>query len=899
MKRSTRFIIAVLTVGGVTLSCDDGRLLTDVEQQPFQSELEAVAGPDTLFVGEQATYSTTVRVGDDEVTADVIDWGADPPAVLTFDTTNHTSSLQVEGAVPGQATLTATTDHPSLTEEQADHDLVVLLLDVEAVTPATGDTTIAALGETFVVRARGIGDQGASADSSGLTWTHAGSALSVTSPLDGRDALSVESVAAGTDTLSARQGQSLCVQGDCVATIVVRVAPTVARVEADDSVRFNAIGTTRTLSATAYDSNDNALGNVTVSWALVDPADSTVIELAGDSATSRANGSAAIVATVSGAADTTHVVVRQVAETLSISPGTIGDTLVGGDQVQLNAAAADSNGMAIADTSLTWSSTDVDVATVTSAGLVTAQETAELDSATVVAASGPESDSVRIFVGPVTLTSVRVTPPADSIGSLNGTKSLLAQGLNQNGNPIPGQRFTWASRNTGAVTVTATTDSTARATGVAEGQAYVVATSTADATLSDSALVAVDQIVDSVALTPAVDTFTAHSQTRSFTARGFDALGSYVPDAVFSFSDDLQGLISVAATSDTTADVTSESNGTAELYATETATSNLADTARITVTQVPDSIVVTPADTTISAGSSAPLSADVFDANGALISDPSVDWRVLTADTAIASVSSTGVVTGRSPGTARVVANPSGDGTLADTSQVTVVAYTLAFDGDDYATAGTALNLDATTEPEGFTLEAWVYTTSGTGDEYILSKGGVPADKNSASYGLFLRDGKPAVFVRDGSGNPNAVDSLIAGSPISTSAWHHVGVTFDNTNQTATLYVDGSSVASATLGGSPINSTNTVYVGASSTTPDNALTGRLDELRVWSGVRTATEIGNTYQSVLNGTETGLRAYWSFDAGSGNPADLTGNGNLMTLAGSPNDPTYNQEFPSIP
>ena len=40
--------------------------------------------------------------------------------------------------------------------------------------------------------------------------------------------------------------------------------------------------------------------------------------------------------------------------------------------------------------------------------------------------------------------------------------------------------------------------------------------------------------------------------------------------------------------------------------------------------------------------------------------------------------------------------------------------------------------------------------------------------------------------------------------------------------------------------------------------------GRIDEVRVWSAARTATEIDDNYNRVLDGDETGLQGYWRFE-----------------------------------
>lgn len=63
------------------------------------------------------------------------------------------------------------------------------------------------------------------------------------------------------------------------------------------------------------------------------------------------------------------------------------------------------------------------------------------------------------------------------------------------------------------------------------------------------------------------------------------------------------------------------------------------------------------------------------------------------------------------------------------------------------------------------------------------------------------------------------------------------------------------------------------------------LAGQLDELRVWSTMRTQEQIRDTRFTTLSGTEPGLAGYWRFDTGSGATVeDESGRGNRLTLTG---------------
>lgn len=1324
-------LLAALVAAGFALSCDEGRLVTDIDSDPFEVTLGEVTGPDTINVGNPASYSIAILLDSEQVTADAIDWNATPAALLSLDTANHAASIQVTGQAPGPATLTAIVDHPDLVTTQKGHAIVVMLLGVEPVTPVDGDTTLTAVDDTLTVRARGVGDP-APADSAGLAWTHKGAALSVTPPLTGRDTLRVTAQAPGTDTLIFRQRDGYCREGQCVDTILVHVAQTPARLEAQDSVRFSSLDATATPSVEVFDRNSHTIAGAAVSWALVDPADSVYAALgaggmltarsngaalvsatagaavdtvavvvhqaiaditasadveltavgatdtvsvtavdpdgstvergytaawssrssavadvspmgdgravvtangegstyvvataesrtdsvrvtvsqaaatvtvapdsvtlgaldastqlaatvkdangnvatgavvtwsstneavaevseagevtakgvgtarvaatsgtAGDTAVvvvqqvpaaiavtdsvamialgetaglsaavtdaggssipgaavtwtvvsgagsasvaangtvmavgngmalvegsadnvrdtavvvvhqtvdsvvldstvfayqallvsdtlrvtaydsggtavsrpyavawsssatgvvaatqlpdtvrariqSQGDGSAVVVAAVEGKADTADVtvaqavdaivitpgadtlnaigfktvltaqpvdangqpspgvvawtaldpavatigaadtvtaittgtarftattggvedtaviLVRQVAATVALSPGTV-DTLLAGDTLHLTVVATDSGGTAIASPTAVWAADPDSVATVDAAGIVTGQTVAGLDSARISATVGPASDTVEVYVGVAALTTVAVTPNSDTITALTDTAQLTAQGLNQNGNPIPGETFTWQSRDTGVATVTA---GSGRVTAVGNGQTYIVATSNTNGALADSALVLVQQVPTSVAIDPTAWTFNALNDTRTFTATARDSRAQVVTGATFTWSDRLSPVIEHLGGGQFRGDAV----GSAYAVVIVSGVTGVQDSAAITVQQIPASIVISPALDTIPIAGSAGLAAAVADSNGnALSSPPTVIWASL--DPGTATVDGSGTVSGLATGTANIVAYPTGYlDAVMDTASVVVAAYTLDFDGGDYVTAGTGLNLDPGSEAAGFTLEAWVYPTSATGDEYLISKGGGTGsgDKGTASYGLYLKDGKPAFFIRYASGNPGAVDSVVASGTLATNTWHHLAVTFDNATSAANLYVNGSSVATATLGGTPVASTSTVIFGASATTPADPFTGRLDELRFWSGVRTPAAIAGTYQTRLTGAESGLLAYWPFDEGTGGTAaDLVAavTATLGTAAaGDGAEPTWTAESPTIP
>lgn len=120
--------------------------------------------------------------------------------------------------------------------------------------------------------------------------------------------------------------------------------------------------------------------------------------------------------------------------------------------------------------------------------------------------------------------------------------------------------------------------------------------------------------------------------------------------------------------------------------------------------------------------------------------------------------------------------------------------------------------------------------------------------------------------------------------------WHHIAVTWRQSDGAAQLYKDGTLAWSGEIaegkgiqgGGSMVFGHDQDSVGGGFN-PVDAFKGLLDEMRVWSVVRTEDEIRQGMTNALTGLETGLYGLWSFDEGEGTTAyDTTTNGNDVTL-----------------
>jgi uncharacterized protein YjdB len=190
----------------------------------------------------------------------------------------------------------------------------------------------------------------------------------------------------------------------------------------------------------------------------------------------------------------------------------------------------------------------------------------------------------------------------------------------------------------------------------------VVATS---GTSADTVVLQVAQIGASLALSPAARTLTSLQDTLTLAAVVLDANGRPLAGPAITWTSLNPTVVSVS----TTGKVTALANGTATIQAIGAGNTG---TAQITVAQAASRVVVAPSEVTIDLGSTLNLTGNAFDANNVAVVGGNA-WT--SSDPLVASVSSTGAVTGVSLGTANITLR---NGTSAAVAVVTVKVPTVA-----------------------------------------------------------------------------------------------------------------------------------------------------------------------------------------------------------------------------
>ena len=400
------------------------------------------------------------------------------------------------------------------------------------------------------------------------------------------------------------------------------------------------VGTSQTLTAAVTPSD----ADQSVVWSSSDQAVATV---AADGVVTGAGAGQAVITATSVATGTvagtaTVTVTRPAAAQVLVSEG--GEVIVG-KTVTLTASVTPTT----ADQAVTWTSSDEAVASVAADGTVTAVAPGEA----VITATSTATPAVS---GTSTVTVIAPAPAAVQItgddGVVVGNSVPLAAAITPS---AADQSVTWSSSDAAIATVSAE----GIVTGVAPGQAVIKATSVAAPSLSVTTTVTVSappaqQVVvsgggtvvigSSLPLTAAVTPSTANQSV------------------TWSSSDAAVATVSAEGV------VTGVTAGQAVITATSVATSSVTGTATVTVTAPPATKVVVAGGGSVVIGNSLPLTATITPSTA----DQSVTWA--SSNTAVATVSAGGVVTGVSAGeaviTATSVVTPGVKGTV--TIEVTV-----------------------------------------------------------------------------------------------------------------------------------------------------------------------------------------------------------------------------------
>src|SRR5690606_16063559 len=270
----------------------------------------------------------------------------------------------------------------------------------------------------------------------------------------------------------------------------------------------------------------------------------------------------------------------------------------------------------------------------------------------IVARAGDVADSVSVLVQPDVAT-LALEPEQETLNAIGDTLRLTAVARDGSGNVVRDAVIAWTSLSPDVVSI----DDSGLATARKNGEARIVALT---AGAADTATVVVEQRPAAITIAPSPVTVTLGS-TVQLTATVTDANDHAIEGA------------SVSWTSSNTAVATVNGSGVVRGVATGKTTvtaraGNRSASASVTVSATPvGSVTVSPAQASVPAGTTVQLTAEVKDAEGNVLDDRAVTWS--SSDTTVATVSTSGLVTGVAAGTATITA-ASGD--KSGSAEVTV-----------------------------------------------------------------------------------------------------------------------------------------------------------------------------------------------------------------------------------
>lgn len=523
----------------------------------------------------------------------------------------------VTGVAVGIVTITATSGSA---QGMATVTVTVPPVATVTVTPATPTIQV---GQTSQLTAVTADAAGSPLTGRAVTWTTSNAAV-VTVSTTGL----VTAVATGTATITATsEGRS----GTATVTVIpipvasVTVTPATASVE---------IGRTSQLSASTTDAAGQPLTGRTIAWTTSNAAVATVTGTG--LVTGVAVGTATITATSEGKTGTAAITVTVVpVASVAVTPATA--SVVVGQTTTLSATPQDAAGNALTGRTVTWSTSASAIATVSSSGVVTGVAAGTV---TITATSEGKSGTVTVTVTPVPVASVSVAPATVSVPAGQSTQ-FTATAKDANDNVLTGRSITWTTSSAAVATVS----TTGLVTGVAPGTATITATSegkSGAATVTVTATVAA-----TVAIKPSTASVVAGG-TVALEASVSDAAGNVLTGRTVTWSSSSTGIATVSSSGV----VTGVAVGTATITATSDGKSG---TATITVlASAPATVSIKPTSANVYRGQTVTLTAAVTDAGGAAIAGAPIIWS--SSNTAVATVSSAGIVSGVAVGTATITA---------------------------------------------------------------------------------------------------------------------------------------------------------------------------------------------------------------------------------------------------
>ncbi len=333
-------------------------------------------------------------------------------------------------------------------------------------------------------------------------------------------------------------------------------------------------------------------------------------------------------------------------------------TVEAGRTLVLLARPTDAAGQLITSRAITWSSNNQQIATVSSAGVVSARSAGQVR---IAASAAGQSAVAIITVTEREVASVQVTPVAVSV-RVNRTTPLLARALDADGGILADRPIIWTTSNAAVATINAQGVISA----VAPGAATITATSAGRS--GQAAVTVTPEPVATVTITPGRDTL-AVGTNRALTATLRDADGAVLTGRPVAWSVSNPEIASVSSQGV----VTALAPGSAAVVG--VSEGRVGQATIVVLARLANAITLTPGTSTLEVGGTVTLITQVTDPLGNVLPGRVVVYS--SDNLAVAAVTSQGVVTALARGTARITATSDGRSTSAIVTVIDVPVATV------------------------------------------------------------------------------------------------------------------------------------------------------------------------------------------------------------------------------
>lgn len=671
VNATARLTVALVPVDTITVS-------------PATSTL--AAGRSVQLTARAVDSAGNLLVGRD------VEWRTDQPSIATVD-----ADGVVTGIAAGRATITATIDGKSGSAVVTVTPVPVASLSI---TPGSGALTV---GQSLQLTAVARDADNNVLPGRVITWISG--APSVATVTQGGLVTAVGTGSALIFAAAEGISASISITVTSVGVASVRLTPSPATVQQ---------GRTLQLTAEALDAAGRVLTGRSVIWNSAAPTIASVSSTG--VVTGIAVGTANVTATIDGVVGTVAVTVTPTAvATITIVPGN--PTMTVGTNLALTALLFDAAGVPLstAGRTITWTSTDPSIVTITASGMLTAIAPGQ---ALVTVQADTATARTVVTVTSVPVATVTLAPATVGL-QLGQTSTVTATARDAAGNVLLGRPVTWSSSAPAVATVnTSLTGNTNTITAVGAGTAAIRATVGGVQGVSTVTVTSVP--IATITVTPNPTTVQEFLTTQ-LTATARDAAGNVLTGRTLVWSSSNNAIASVSQTGLVTANVP----GTVTITASSTGqTPTVSGTSSITVSFAPvASASITPSPVPVTVGTGTQASAVLTAPGGQTLSSSgrTLQWSIVTTPANAATVSSAGVVTGIAAGTGTLTLSASSPGqstpvvATAPVTISTVQAARVAFNaftgtlhiGTPYARTVSATAYDAANNPLPGRLIAW------------------------------------------------------------------------------------------------------------------------------------------------------------------------------------------------